>query len=75
MEIRWPNVASFTLLTLIVVWAVREQNAIVSLLSNLGRMGPEHPTDERLYSLMVFSLLAVIVVAIVRIFVHNRDSE
>jgi hypothetical protein len=75
MEIKWPIVASFTLLTLLVVWAVREQNAIVSLLSNLGRMGPEHPTDERFYSLMVFSLLLVVIVALVRIFVDHRSQE
>lgn len=75
MEIKWPNVAFFALLIFTVVWAVREQNAIVSFLSNLGRMGPERPTDERLYSLMVFSLLTLVVISILKVLVHNRNSE
>ncbi len=75
MEIKWPNVVTFGLLILFVIWTIRSQDAVFSFLSRMGRMGPEHPTDERFWGLMVFSLLVIAMVALVRIFVDQRSQK
>jgi len=54
---------------------IRSQDAVFSFLSRMGHLGPEHPTDERFWGLMVFSLLIIAIVALVRIFVDHRSQE
>jgi hypothetical protein len=75
MEIKWPNLIFFALMIFTVVWAVRAQDSIFVFLSQLGNLGPEHSTDERYWSLLVFSLLVISIVALVRIFVDSRTHQ
>ena len=75
MEIKWSNLIFLALMVFTVVWAVRAQDSILAFLSQMGNLGPEHPTDERFWGLMVFSLLVIAIVALVRIFVDNRTHQ
>ncbi len=75
MEIKWPNVVFFGLLVFSTILLIRSREAVFEFLSQMGNMGPEHPTDERYWGLLVFSLLAIAMVALVRIFVDHRNQE
>jgi hypothetical protein len=71
MEIKWSNLVFFALVIFTIAWAVRAQDSIFSFLSRMGRLGPDHPSDERIYGLMVFGLVLVTLVAVLKIFIEN----
>ncbi len=75
MEIKWSNLVFFALLVFTIAWAIRARDSIFVFLSQMGNMGPEHPTDDRFWGLMVFSLLVIAMVALVRIVVDNHTRQ
>jgi hypothetical protein len=75
MEIKWSNVVLFALIVLSFAWAVRAQDSIFLLLSRMGMLGPAHPSDERLWGLMVFGLVLVTLVAVLKIFIENLRNR
>jgi hypothetical protein len=72
MVIKWSNIAFFVLVVFTFAWAVREQDSIFSFLSRMGQLGPEHPTDERFWGLMVFGLLVITLVGVLRILIASQ---
>ncbi len=71
MEMKWPSVAFFALLVFTFAWAVRAQDSIHSFLSRMGSLGPDHPTDDRIWGLMVFGLLVTTLVGVLRVFINK----
>ncbi len=76
MRIRWSNVVALGLV-LVALWiALLMSTEIAAFLSTLGDIGPGHTPDQQLKGLMAFGLLAVTLVALIRLLLHNdrRDS-
>jgi len=75
MEIKWSNLAFFVLVVFTFVVTIRMRESIVIFLSSLGQLGPEHSTDEKIWGLMAFGLVAVTLVAILRVFIDTRNRD
>ena len=72
MKIIWPNVIVVCLVFLAVVIWIRHHAAISGFLGHMDQIGPGHSPDDRLLGLIAFGLVAVSVVAIVRILTRKN---
>ena len=71
MEIRWRNIVALALLVFALVVVVHALPEITEFLSTMRHMGPSGDRDDRMFGLMAFGLVALTVVAVVRILKAN----
>jgi len=72
MKIIWSNVFVLCLVFLAVVIWIRHHSVIGGFLGHMDQIGPGHFPDDRLLGLMAFGLVAVCIVAIVRILTRRN---
>lgn len=67
MEIRWNNIIALILLIIALVLAVKFLPAMMAFLGSMKDIGPGHTADEKTIGLMAFGLVAILLVAIVKV--------
>jgi hypothetical protein len=71
MEIRWNNIIAFVLLLIALVLLVKCLPEITAFMASMKHLGPSHSTDDKVFGLIAFGLVGVLLVAIVRILSNN----
>lgn len=74
MEIKWPNVVTFVLVTAGVVLAVWQRNTLGIAVAGLGHIGPGHTPEEKFHGFLVLGILAVVFVAVVRLVLNSQEG-
>ena len=71
MEIKWSNIVAFVLgiVALVIVW--KAGPAIASFFGSMRDIGPGSP-EEMATGLVAFALIAILIVAIVKILVSRK---
>ena len=72
MEVKWTNVICFALAIFAVLMLIHMQESVVSFLRAMGDLGPEQTADEKIWGLIAFSLVAVILVGILKVIMQNK---
>ena len=71
-EIKWPNVIGFALFILAVWILLHNHEEVTLFLSALGEIGPEHPTDRRIYGMIVFSTVGVLGLGVLKVLLQSK---
>jgi len=75
VEIKWPNVIAFGLALAAMILVSHSHHELGVALAGIGQIGPGHTAQEKFHGFFVLGILAVAVVAIVRLLVEaNRRS-
>ena len=72
IEIRWGAVTALVFMVGAFVIAVVYRDAITRFLGTMQTIGPGHTTDEQVLGLIAFGIIAMLIVAVVRLF---RDAN
>ena len=72
MEVKWTNAICFALLLGAFLALIYMQDSVLSFLSALGRLGPEHQTDQQVYGLICLGLILVTLVGVLKILMQDR---
>ena len=75
MEIKWENIVWFGLIIFTFVLVIRMHEQIFAFLASMGQMGPQHTTDEKIWGLIAFGLVALILAGLIKILIHNQDHK
>lgn len=67
MRFRWANIFGFILLVTVVILFVRYRQSIALFVGNIERIGPHHGADEQTLGLIALGIIAVCIVAALRI--------
>jgi len=67
MTTRWNNIIALILFVIALVLGVRFLPAIVGFLGSMNDIGPGHTTDEKTMGMMAFGLVAILLVAVVKV--------
>ena len=71
-EIKWTNIICFALLIFSVWMLLHMHEEVASFLGALGELGPNHPGDRRMFGLVVFTIVGVIVVGVLKVLMQTR---
>lgn len=71
-QVKWPNVIGFALLIFAVWMLLHMHKEVVSLLKALGELSPGHPRDQRIFGLIVFSIIMVVIVGVFNVLLHSK---
>ncbi len=74
-EIKWANVVVLGLVIFALVTVIRMHEQVSGFLASMDQMGPEHTTDEKLWGLMAFGLVALILAGILKMLIQNRNDK
>ena len=72
MQIKWSNVIALALMVFALVVGLRHLPEIADFLSTVSHIGPHGDPQQRIFGLMAFGLIMVIIVAVVRILVDRK---
>lgn len=75
MEIKWANVFGFALLIFAFVLVIRMHERVHAFLASMGQMGPEHTTDEKIWGLIAFGLVAITLAGLIQILIRSQDRR
>lgn len=67
MKILWPNIVALGLFLTALIIALRERQSIHRFLTSISHFGPGYPPDERTLGLIAFGLVAVSLMAALKI--------
>lgn len=72
MEVNWTGIICLVLAIVAVVIIAKAHGHIGAFLAAMGRIGPGHTTDDKVIGVIAFGLVALLIVAIVKILVSQR---
>ena len=71
MDIRWSNVVAFGLAIFAFVIFLKTHQQISTFFSTIRSIGPGHDTDQQVMGLAAVGLIALTIVAIVKIVINS----
>ena len=74
MEIQWHNIFATVLLITACVTATKNGDSISAFLSTIGQIGRGTP-DEQVKGLVAFAVVAVCVIAALRLLLQSRNGK
>jgi hypothetical protein len=75
MQIHWHNLFALVLGITVVVLLAKHGPKAAAVISQIQHIGPGHSSDEQTLGLIVLGILAVAVVAIVKLLTQNRNGK
>jgi len=72
MQIHWQNIAALMLTIGALTLFLKYRPQISGFLSMMTMIGPGHDSEEQIRGFIAFSLVAISLVAIVRLLTHNN---
>ena len=74
MDIRWSNVVAFGLAIFAFTVFLKTHQQIAAFFSTIGSIGPGHSTDQQVTGLAAVGLIALTIVAIVKIVIKSGGN-
>ena len=72
MQIHWQNIVALMLAIGALTLFLKYRPQISGFLSMMTMIGPGHDSEEKTLGLIAFGLIAISLVAIVRLLTHNK---
>jgi hypothetical protein len=74
MEVKWSNVALFALVIVALIVGIQMREQISAFFGCMGSIGPAYTTQDKMWGLMAFGLIAVLILGILKI-LAERDHR
>ncbi len=75
MEIKWPNVVTFALVIVAFITTLRMHEEMGGFLGSMRYLGSSPNLADRVYGLMAFGLVVIILVAVLRMLIENSNRD